>query len=449
MNDAKCVTNVSTIQGQIAALAKRYPKQGLTSLNKYLNEGWLKEAFKRIRKDGAVGIDGISAQEYAKNLEEKLRDLVNRAKSGQYRAPAVRRAFIEKPGSTEKRGLGIPTTEDKVLQKAVVMLLEPIYEGEFYDCSYGFRPGRSCHQALEAIWKSVMELRVNWIVEVDIRKFFDTLDHEKLREIIRQRVRDGVLTRLIDKWLKAGVMERGEWQRTEEGTPQGGVISPLLSNIFLHEVLDKWFAEQVQPRLHGQGFLVRYADDFIIGFERQEDAQRVMAVLPKRFARYGLELHMGKTRIVPFQRPKFRDDHKDKGNSQSFTFLGFTHYWGKSLKGNWVVTRKTAKSRFTRGLKRINEWCRKHRHDFMGNQQKALNQKLAGHFAYYGVTGNYRRLHRFRHCVRRLWFKWLNRRQRRGNAMNWDMFQRTIATNYPLLRARVVHSVYRTCETVL
>ncbi len=448
MNHAQRVTNVSTVQEQIAELAKRYPDRGLTSLNKYLDATWLKEAFHRIRKDGAVGIDGVSALEYAENLDERLTDLVNRAKSGQYKAPAARRVYIPKPGSMEKRGLGIPTTEDKVLQKAMVMLLEPIYEGEFYDFSYGFRPRRSAHQALEAIRESVMDLRVSWIVEVDIRKFFDTLDHGKLREIIRQRVRDGVITRQIDKWLKAGVLEAGQWKRTEEGTPQGGVISPLLSNIFLHEVLDKWFAEQVKPCLYGHGFLVRYADDFIMGFDRQKDAERVMAVLPKRFARFGLELHMGKTHIVPFRKPNQRDDHKDKRRSQSFTFLGFTHYWGRSLKGYWVVKKKTAKSRFTRGLKTIQEWCRDHRHDSMRSQQEMLNQKLAGHFAYYGVTTNSLSLQHFRECVRRVWFKWLNRRQRRRNTLNWESFCRIIDGNYPLLRSRIVHSVYHTRETV-
>ena len=216
--------DVSTIQGQIAAMAKRYPDRGLTSLNKYLDEDWLRAAFKRLRKDGATGVDGVSAWEYGEELDDRLTDLVNRAKSGSYHAPAVRRTYIEKPGKREKRPLGIPTTEDKLLQKAVVMLLEPIYENEFYDFSYGFRPGRSCHQALQGIWKSVMDERVDWILEADIRHFFDAMPHLHLREIVRQRVRDGVITRLIDKWLKAGVLEAGKWTRTKEGTPQGGII---------------------------------------------------------------------------------------------------------------------------------------------------------------------------------------------------------------------------------
>jgi RNA-directed DNA polymerase len=439
---------VSTVQEQIAALAKRYPNRGLTSLNKYLDREWIREAFRRIRKDGAVGIDGVSAEQYAKELEANPDDLVNRAKSGSYFAPPVRRAYAPKPGSKEKRPLGVLTTEDKVLQKAVLMLLEPIYEGEFYDFSYAFRPERNCHKALEAIRNSIMDMRIGWILEVDIRQFFDSLDHVKLREIIRQRVRDGVLTRLIDKWLKAGVMEAGQWKRSEEGTPQGGVISPLLSNIFLHEVLDKWFVQMIQPRLHGKGFLVRYADDFVMGFQRKEDAERVMEVLPKRFARYGLTLHMGKTRIVPFKRPGAGEDKRDKKSSQSFDFLGFTHYWAKSLKGNWVVKKKTAETRLSRALQAINEWCRKHRHDPLHEQQVGLNFKLAGHYAYFGVTGNARSLHRYRERVRRYWLKWLNRRHRVRHSLSWERFKTVHEATYPLLRPRIVHSVYRACEAV-
>ena len=440
--------DVSTVQEQIAALAKRYPDRGLTSLNKYLDREWIREAFDRIRKDGATGIDGVSAKEYAKELEANPDDLPNRAKSGDYFAPPVRRSHVPKPGSKEKRRLGIPTTEDKVLQKAVAMLLEPIYEGEFYNFSYGFRPERNCHQALETIRNSVMDMRIGWIVEVDIRKFFDSIDHAKLREIIRQRVRDGVLTRLIDKWLKAGVLEAGQWKRSEEGTPQGGVISPLLSNIFLHEILDKWFVEMIRPRLSGKGFMVRYADDFVMGFQRKKDAERVMEVLPKRFARYGLTLHMGKTRIVPFKRPRFGEDRRDKKSSQSFDFLGFTHYWGKSLRGYWVVKKKTAQTRLNRALRAVNEWCRKHRHDPLHEQQAALNLKLAGHYAYYGVTGNARSLHRYWDWVRRYWLKWLNRRHRQRHSLSWERFQAVHEATYPLRRPRIVHSVYRACETV-
>jgi len=441
--------NVSTIQEQIAETAKRHPDRGLTSLNRYLNEDWLRAAFKRIRKDGATGIDGVSAREYQQNLDERLTDLVNRAKSGSYHAPAVRRTYIEKPGKRdEKRPLGIPTTEDKLLQKGAVMILEPVFENEFYDFSYGFRPGRGAHDALAAIREEIMGKRIGWIVEADIRKFYDTLSHSHLREMLRRRVRDGVLLRLIDKWLKAGVLEAGQWTRGEEGTPQGGVVSPLLSNVYLHEVLDKWFAEQIEPRLKGRCFLVRYADDFVMGFEYERDAERVMEVLPKRFARFELELHMGKTRLVAFQRPK-TNEKRDRRKSGTFDFLGFTHYWGRSRKGYWVVKKKTAKDRQARGLKVINQWCRENRHEPLADQHRTLNLKLAGHYAYYGLTGNGDSLKRFKTGVRRRWHTWLHRRHRGSDGKSWEQFAARIEANYPLLEPKIVHSVYRPCESTV
>ena len=277
---------------------------GFTSLGHLIDLDWLKEAFHRTRKDGAVGVDGQDGEDYAANLEGNLKSLLERAKSGTYQAPPVRRVQIPKAGSaTETRPLGIPTFEDKVLQRAVVMVLETIYEQDFKPCSYGFRPDRSAHQALESLWKQTMAMGGGWIVDVDIRKFFDTIDHGHLRDFLKRRVRDGVLLRLIGKWLNAGVLEAGRLTRPEAGTPQGGVISPLLSNIVLHAVLDDWFEREVQPRLKGRSFLIRYADDFVMGFACEEDARRVMAVLPKRFEKYGLTIHPEKTRLVPFERP--------------------------------------------------------------------------------------------------------------------------------------------------
>ena len=287
--------SVSTRQQRIAALAKQSPQMAFTSLNHYLDLAWLREAFHRTRKDGAPGVDGQTWADYAENLEVNLQSLLDRAKAGTYRAPPVRRVHIPKGTGDETRPIGIPTLEDKVLQRAVVMILEAIYEQDFYDCSYGFRPGRSAHQALDSLWTQLMQTGGGWVLEVDIRKFFDTLDHGHLREFLQQRVRDGVLLRLIGKWLNAGVLEDGCITHPDAGSPQGGVISPVLANLFLHYVLDEWFAHQVQPRLKGRAFLIRYADDFVIGFAREEDARRVMDVLPKRFGRYGLTLHPTKT----------------------------------------------------------------------------------------------------------------------------------------------------------
>jgi len=304
------------------------------------------------------------------------------------------------------------------------MALEPIYEQDFRDCSYGFRPGRSAHQALQALWQQTMDLGGCWLVEVDIRKFFDTLDHGHLRALLRQRVRDGVLLRLIDKWLKAGVREGAELTYPEAGTPQGGVISPLLANIYLHYVLDEWFEQDVKPRLKGRAFLVRYADDFVMGFACEADARRVLDVLPKRLGKYGLTIHPDKTRLVPFVRPPRPPTSANRGGvpPESFDFLGFTHLWSRSKAGHWVVKRKTAGSRFRRAVGTIAAWCRLNRHVSLGEQYQALWRKLRGHFQYYGgVIGNGRLLWCFRDRVQRIWRQWLARRG--GGAWPWARMQ--------------------------
>jgi len=435
---------VSTRQQQIAELAKRDPRRVLTSLNHHLDLPWLYEAYQRTRKDGAVGVDGQTAAEYEQNLEGNLRDLLERAKSGTYQAPPVRRVHIPKGTGKETRPLGIPTFEDKILQRAVAMILEPIYEQDFHDCSWGFRPQRSAHQALEVIWRETMKDDSGWVLEVDVRKYFDTLGHAQLRELLQRRVRDGVLLRLIGKWLNAGVLEEGVLTYPEAGTPQGGVISPLLANVYLHYVLDEWFEQDVRARLKGRAFLVRYADDFVIGFSDHEDAQRVMDVLPKRFGKYGLAIHPDKTRLVPFQRPPRREAGAEQDRSQgpgSFEFLGFKHYWGQSRQGNWVVKRKTAASRFTRALRKIARWCRLNRHRPIAQQHETLSKKMRGHFGYYGITGNSPSLSRFAYEVRRTWRRWLARRNRERR-MPWPRFN-CILERYRLPPAVAVHSVYR------
>src|SRR5258706_6667873 len=287
--------NVSTKLSRIAELARSAPTLVLTTLAHHVDVDFLREAHRRTRKDGAVGVDGRTAEDFAKDLEKNLESLEDGLKSGRYRAPPVRRVHIPK-GEGKTRPLGIPTFEDKVLQRGVAMLLEAVYEQDFHDCSYGFRPGRSAHDALDVIWKGAMGMRGGWVLDADIQSFFDSIDHGKLREILDKRVKDGVVRRAIDKWLAAGVLEAGSISYSNEGTPQGGVISPLLANIFLHEVLDEWWVKDVMPRLRGRAQLVRYADDFVIIFEREDDALRVMDVLPKRFGKYGLTLHPEKTR---------------------------------------------------------------------------------------------------------------------------------------------------------
>jgi group II intron reverse transcriptase/maturase len=417
------------------------PEKGLTSLNQHLDLAWLREAYRRTRKDGAVGVDGQTAADYERDLEGNLRSLLERAKSGLYRAPPVRRVHIPKGTGGETRPIGITTLEDKILQRAIVMLLVPIYEEDFYDFSYGFRPKRSAHDALNSLWKQTMKNEVSCILEVDIRKFFDTLDKAHLRAFLQQRVRDGVVLRLIGKWLNAGVMEDGAVTYPETGSPQGGVISPVAANVYLHYVLDQWFVREVLPRLKGRAYLIRYADDLVIGFTDDEDARRVMAVLPKRFGKYGLTIHPDKTRLVPFRKPEGERKEPDGKGPDTFDFLGFTHFWARSRKGNWVVKQKTAASRFTRAVKTISQWCRNHRHDSIAEQHAVLCQKLRGHAAYYGITGNSPALSRFRYEVLCVWRKWLSRRRRAWRA-TWDRLRR-ILDRYPVPYLRAVHSVYR------
>ncbi|MFW6188753.1 MAG: group II intron reverse transcriptase/maturase [Actinomycetota bacterium] len=408
----------------------------LTTLAHHIDLDFLRTAHRAVRKDGVPGVDDQTAAAYAEGLEENLQDLLDRFKSGWYKAPPVKRAHIPK-GEGKTRPIGIPTFEDKVLQRAVAMVLEAVYEEDFLDCSYGFRPGRSAHQALDAVWKGLMDMGGGWVVDVDIQSFFDTVDHAHLRGFLDQRVRDGVLRRTIDKWLKAGVMEAGVLSRPEEGTPQGGVISPLLANVYLHHVLDRWFREQVRPRLRGRAFLVRYADDLVIACAREDDARRVLEVLPKRLRRYGLSLHPTKTRLVRFERPRDGQGPEGGAESGSFDFLGFTHFWSRSRRGAWVVKRKTAKDRLRRAVKRVSVWCRQNRHRPVAWQHEQLTRKLLGHYGYYGITPNHAALARYLRQVERTWQKWLHRRSQR-KAMPWERFRRLLE-RYPLPRPRIVH----------
>jgi RNA-directed DNA polymerase len=420
---------------RVVELAREMPQAVLTTLAHHIDLDLLLEAYGRTRKDAAAGVDGQTAAEYAEDLEENLRDLLDRAKSGTYRAPPVRRVHIPKGDGRKTRPIGIPTFEDKVLQRAVAMVLEAVYEQDFRDCSYGFRPGRSAHQALEELWKRLSGVGGGWVLELDIEDFFGSLDHQQLREILRQRVQDGVLLRLIGKWLHAGVLEGGTLTHPKAGTPQGGVISPLLANVYLHEVLDTWFEEVVRPRMRGAAYLIRFADDAVLVFASEDDARRVLAVLPKRLAKYGLRLHPEKTRLVAFGRPRSRSR---EGRPGTFDFLGFTHYWGWSRRGRPVVRRKTARDRFTRSLRAVYRWCRVNRHLPLREQQRVLGLRLRGHYAYYGITGNAPSLARFQWEVRRAWRKWLARRSNSAR-MPWDRFVRLVE-RYPLPLPRVVHS---------
>lgn len=415
---------------KIAELAREHPERVFTQLSHHIDTDFLHEAFRRTRKSGVVGVDGQKMQDYAANLDENLVSLLERFRSGKYKAPPVRRVNIPK-GKGKTRPIGIPTVEDKVLQRAVTMVLSEVYEQDFLSCSYGFRPGRSAHDALDFLRESARNVNGGFVLDVDIKGFFDALDHKVLKKFLDQRVRDGVLRRVIHKWLSAGVFEDGAFRRSTSGTPQGGVVSPLLANLYLHHVLDKWFVDEIQPRLRGSSSLARYADDFCIVFSSEEDAQRVLSVLPKRLARFGLTMHPEKTRLLNFRRPKFGCG----GNA--FKFLGFTHYWGRTRFGKWMVFRKTSEGSMTRGLQKVREWCRRNRHKSIAIQHRQLMAVLRGHDNYFGVPGNRGRVWTFAYHVTRIWFKWLQRRAQRRR-FNWRKYN-LLQKRYPLrLSSRTV-----------
>ena len=428
-------SSISTKRRRIAELARASPTLKLTTLAHHMDLAWMQEAYRRTRKDGATGVDHQTAAEFAENLDGNLRALLEAAESGRYRAPPVRRVYIPKT-DRRRRPIEIPTFADKVLQRAVAMLLEPIYETDFLDCSYGFRPERSAQDALAALWEQTMDIQGGWVLEFDIEGYFDAIKPRELMRMLRQRIRDGVVLRLIGKWLKAGVLEEGRHYRPETGSPQGGVVSPLFSNLYLHEVLDQWFEEIVKPRLYGKGALIRYADDGVLLFEREEDAHRVLAVLHKRFEKYGLKLHPEKTRLVRFQRPRISPRSSTEGSrAGTFRFLGFTHYWGLTRRGNWAVKRRTAPDRFSRAMVAVKQWCRRNRHRPLREQCRMLSQKLRGHYGYFGIPGNSAALGRFRLEVVRIWWKWLSRRSNRAH-IPWACWQR-LEARYALPEPRI------------
>lgn len=439
MKETLSYESISTKLQKIATLAKGAPEMVVTTLSHHIDRWFLKEAYRRTHKSGAVGIDGQTAKEYAVALDANLESLLNRFKSGNYKAPAVKRRYIPKGDGKSTRPIGIPTLEDKILQRAVTMVLEAVYEQDFLPCSYGFRPQRSAHDALEAIWQTITKWGDVWILEVDIKSFFDTIDHTKLREILDERIKDGIIRRTIDKWLKAGVMEDGITTHPETGTPQGGVISPLLANIYLHHVLDKWLEEMAKPRLRGKAELIRYADDFVILFTEEMDARRVYDVLPKRLAKYGLSIHPEKTKLIHFRHPK-KTDTDTQHASETFDFLGFTHYWGKSRKGTVIVKRKTSKKRLARTIKALREWCKTNRHLEIRRQAEELRLKLRGHYQYFGITNNMRALKTIFHLTERIWHTYLSRRSQKAY-LNWTKMKRILA-RYPLPAPRIYRSIY-------
>jgi group II intron reverse transcriptase/maturase len=404
-----------------------------TTLAHHMDEAFLTEALHQLRKDAAAGIDEMTVAEYSQNLKENIADLHQRLVNRKYRAQPARRVWIPKSDGSQ-RPLAILVLEDKIVQRAVVMLLEAVYEPRFHAFSHGFRRKHSAHGALSYLRDQCLKLGINWIIDADIAKFFDTIEPFHLRTILQQRIHDGAILRLIGMWLHVGILEDGKVVRSETGTPQGGVISPILANIFLHAVLDEWFEKTVRPRMGGNCFLVRFADDFVMGYAIKSDAEKVFRVLPKRFERSGLKIHPEKSRMVQFSRP-FGRQGKGPG---TFAFLGFDHYWGKTLNGGWAIKRKTQGKRLRRFLSGIHEWCQKNRHLNIVEQYQTLKSKLRGHYQYYGVRGNFKMLEVAFEHTERVWKRWLSRRSSK-HRLNWEQWMVRWQAVCPLPKPRIVH----------
>ena len=420
-----------TAELQIAERARKHKHEALTNLHQFIDVGHLEASYRSLNKKSARGVDEEDWYSYQTELQQRLTNLLNGFKSGSYRAPAIRRVYIPKSGGGE-RPIGITTIEDKILQGSIRRVLNPIYEEEFKDCSYGFRSGRSAHDAIEQLFREVSFGGMHYIIDADIKGYFDSISHGKLREFLDLRVKDGKVRKMIDKWLKAGILEDKTIRYPEEGTPQGGLISPLLSNIYLHYVLDEWFIEQIQPLLSGKSFIVRYADDFVLGFEYMRDAKRVLRVLGKRFEKYNLELHKTKTRLI--------DLHSKRGEGdRSFDFLGFTHYLGRSRKGKEILKRKTSSRKLSQSLEKMYNWIKKNRHMKLKELILEINLKLRGHYNYYGVTFNSKGINSYYEQVRRILQKWLNRRGGK-RVWNWEIYEVLINDWLPLLKPKIYHS---------
>lgn len=422
---------------RLAGLARQDAGRKFYSIAHFLTKEALWEAFDKLRKNAAAGVDGVTYADYEEHLIENLGKLHEKLTSKTYRAQPLRRIYIDKEDG-QKRPISIPSLEDKIVQRATVELLSAIFEQDFLDCSYGFRPGRSAHDALDEVGRVICRWSTEYVLELDISSYFDSIVRKQLMEMIESRVSDSSILGLIRKWINIGVVDDGRLLTSETGTGQGQTISPLLANLYLHHVLDAWFKNEVKPRLRGEAYEIRYADDGLLCFQFKEDAERVLEVLPKRFAKYGLTLHPEKTRLVKFGRSAHYQAKRRKTKAATFDFLGFTHRCATSRAGRFTVQVSTMKKRLRRGLIAISAWCREHLHAPLDYQQRMLNAKLRGHYQYYGRPTNYRCLEKFVHTVRRIWHRWLDRRTR-GRRLTWQRFKR-IHARYPLLRPRITHA---------
>lgn len=416
--------------------ARKSRKTRFTALMHHIDVEALRRVFNRQRRNASAGVDGVTVEEYGGNLEANLKRLCDQVHSGSYRPQPVRRAYVPKADGTQ-RPIGIPALEDKIVQGGVSEVLSAIYEVDFLGFSYGFRPGRSPHQALEALNAALIKRKINWVLDADVRRFFDSVDHEWLLRMVAHRIADPRVLRLIRQWLRAGVLEGGKWFKTLEGTPQGAGISPILANIFLYYSLDLWVHQWRQRHAKGDVIIVRYCDDFVMGFERQTDAKSMLDELKRRLSKFGLGLHEKKTRLLEFGR--FAAERRKRGGMrrpETFDFLGFTHYCSMNKKGRFFVTRKTQGARMTRKLKELRIESRRRMHWPLKKQQRWLSAVLRGHYAYYGLLGNSRALSDFAYRVRKLWFRALCRRSQK-NAMTWERFNRFLKV-FPLPTPRII-----------
>lgn len=428
----------------ITQKAKENPKYVYATLAHMLDEDFLENSFRLLKRDAATGIDGVTVRRYEAGLKENIKDLVRRMKAGQYRPQAVRRVFIPKADGS-KRGLGIPAVEDKLVQLGVKRILEAIYEADFLEVSFGFRPKRSCHGALEALNTAIMAKPVNCVVDMDIEKFFDTIDHAWMMKCLKVRIKDRSLLRLIGRFLKAGVMEEGRLIASERGTPQGGIISPLLANIYLHYVLDLWFEKVIRKRQRGYAQLIRYADDFVVCFKYHDEGEAFAEELKERLGKFGLKIAESKSRVIEFGRYAPERLGRKGQKAGTFDFLGFTHYCGKSRKGGFILGRRTSGKKLRAAVKAMNVWLKGIRNEVaLAVWWKLLRSKLTGHYHYYGISGNSRGISEYNQCVRRLTFKWINRRSQR-KSYTWDQFCGFLKYN-PLPRPVLYHRTYAPCQ---
>lgn len=425
---------------RIAELAKQDRKLRFTSLAHLLDQQTLKECHQKLPRDKATGVDGTTKAEYEENLEERLEDLVARLKRKGYRPQPSRRTYIPKDEKSV-RPLGIPSYEDKIVQKGIQQILNAIYEQDFLEVSYGFRPGRGQHMALQEVDRMLMTEPIRFVVDADIRGFFNHVDHDWLMRFLEQRIADPSLLRLIRKFLKAGIMEQGVWEETEEGTPQGGLISPILGNVYLHYVLDLWFEIEVKKGSRGKASMVRFADDFVCGFQYLEDAERFYTELVERLGKFGLQIAEEKTKIIRLGiGSEIACKQVGLRKPATFDFLGFTHYWGKGKKGKYRLKRQTSVKKFRTKVKEFNEWMRANRHEKEAELAKGIARKLNGHYNYYGVSDNYRHLQMYYGKVLTLMKKWRNRRSQKRN-LTWEKVDRFLE-RHPLPRPRIQVNLY-------